>query len=436
MNEIHKNKFFKKRTLREYGSLLFLAGIFFLPSTLFIGLLLLLPASIIGSFLQDKSFLKDRWNYPLIGFGVLILISTFLQNNILINTFDTIWDPKLSIIGLGNWLPFIWFFWAFQPYINSESKRKIFAKTLIAGTFPILITRFGQYFLNWTGPFETLNGLIIWYQRPVENPGGLTGLFNNQNYTGSWLNIIWPFCLALFLEKRKDFFRKTISFGFLFSVGYAAFLTFSRNAWIGLLTSTPIMLEKKRLKYFVPFLSIVIFISFFLISSIFKGEIQNYLRDLFPEKILLEFSDEGYKDLDVTRLEIFSSAFNLIKTSPIFGIGAGSFSAIYFMETTFWKGHSHNLLLELGISYGLPSSIIFFTAITFILYLSGKSLFLKRNINNISLFDKAFWSGSLFFLISQLFDIQYLDGKISIIVWILIAGLKNIFEENNKSIIS
>ena len=430
------NNYLKKQTIRNYGSFLFLIGIFFIPSTLFIGALFLLPAAIIGSNLNDKPYLKDKWNYPFIVFGLLILMSSFLQNFVFINNYDSIWNPILSIAGMGNWLPFIWFFWAFQPYINSESKRKTFAKTLIAGTFPVLITGFGQYFFDWTGPFETLNGLIIWYQRPVENPGGLTGLFNNQNYTGSWLNIIWPFCLALFLEKRKDFFRKTISFGFLFSVGYAAFLTFSRNAWIGLLTSTPIMLEKKRLKQLVPFISIVIFISFFLISSIFKGELQNYLRDLFPEKILLEFSDEGYKNLDATRLEIFSSAFNLIKTSPIFGIGAGSFSAIYFMETTFWKGHSHNLLLELGISYGLPSSIIFFTAITFILYLSGKSLFLKRNINNISLFDKAFWSASLFFLISQLFDIQYLDGKISIIIWILISGLKNIIEENNKSRIS
>ena len=56
MNERYKNKILKKRTLKEYGSLLFLSGIFFLPSTLFIGLLLLLPASFIGAFLQEKPF--------------------------------------------------------------------------------------------------------------------------------------------------------------------------------------------------------------------------------------------------------------------------------------------------------------------------------------------------------------------------------------------
>ena len=124
MNELYKNNLFKKRNLRDYGSLIFLSGIFFLPSTLLIGLLFLLVASIIGAFLQDKSFLKDRWNFSLLSFGALILFSTILQNYILPNSFDKIWDPKLSIIGLGNWLPFIWFFWAFQPYLKSESSRR------------------------------------------------------------------------------------------------------------------------------------------------------------------------------------------------------------------------------------------------------------------------------------------------------------------------
>ena len=46
-------------------------------------------------------------------------------------------------------------------------------------------------------------------------------------------------------------------------------------------------------------------------------------------------------------------------------------------------------------------------------------------------FDKAFWSALFFFLISQLADVQYFDGKISLITWILIAGLKNIILERN-----
>ena len=428
------NTFFRKKSINYYGLYFFLTGVFFLPSTLFIGLLFLLPAAIIGSFINNKSYFNDKWNYPFLIFGVLVLISSLMQNFILNNNYSAIWDPSLSIIGMGNWLPFLWLFWAFQPYLDSECKRRQLSVILIAGTFPVLVTGFGQYYFNWHGPISTLNGLIVWYQRPISFPGGLSGLFNNQNYAGTWLNFVWPFSLALLLEKRNDLFRIIVTLSFLFSIGFSAFLTYSRNAWLGLSISLPIMIGKRGLIFLLPIMIIIILILLFVFSPFFSSEIQSYIRSLFPEKLLLEFASEGYKGLDSTRLEIFSSAINLIKTSPIFGIGAASFPEIYNLETTFWKGHSHNLIIELAISYGLPSSIIFFATIILIVVLSGKVIFLNKRFNYISLFDRAFWVAFSFFLISQLADIQYFDGKISLIAWILISGLKNIIEENNSEI--
>ena len=430
---MHYATFFllKGKTLQDYGYIFFLLGIFFLPSTLIIGISLLLPAFILSSFISKKSFFEDSWNYPFFIFGLIILISSILQNYFFANNYDNIWDPKLSLIGLGNWIPFIWVFWAAQPYLNSNNKRKLFSLFLIAGTFPVLITGFGQYFFNWTGPFKTLNGLIIWYQRPIENPGGLSGLFSNQNYAGSWLNFVWPFCIALFLEKRKNIFKKTFSLGFLLSTGIAAILTFSRNAWLGLFTSVPIVAGKKGVLFIFTLIILTIFMLFFIFSPIFESEFQNSIRDLFPSKILLEFTNEGYEGLDITRIGIYKSAFELIKKSPFFGIGAGSFTEIFFFNTNIWKGHSHNLLFELTLSYGLPATLIFFIHTSKILFLSGKKIFLNNPLIDIRYFDKAFWTSLFFFLISQLADIQYFDGKISLITWILIAGLKNIILEKD-----
>ncbi len=357
-------------------------------------------------------------------FGLLILLSAIFQNYFLANNYNDIWDTKLSFIGLANWIPFIWVFWASQPYLNSKSKRRSFSLILVAGTFPVLITGFGQYFLNWTGPFQTLNGLIIWYQRPIENPGGLSGLFSSQNYAASWLNFVWPFCLALFIEKGNNLFKKITAFSFLISTGLAAFLTFSRNAWLGLFTSMPIVLGKKGFKFFLPLTIITILILFFLFSPIFNGELQNSLKNLLPGKILLEFSNEGYEGLDVTRMGIYKSALELIKENPFFGVGAGSFTEIFFLNTNFWKGHSHNLLFELSISYGLPATIIFFITTLNILILSRTKIFSSKI--DFTYIDRAFWTSLFFFLISQLADVQYFDGKISLITWILMAGLKNI----------
>ena len=337
---------------------------------------------------------------------------------------------------MANWIPLIWVFWASQPYLDSKSKRKRFSLILVAGSFPVLITGLGQYFLNWHGPYETLFGLIIWYQRPIENPGGLSGLFSNQNYAASWLNFVWPFCIALFIEKGNNLFKKTAALGFLISTGLAAFLTFSRNAWLGLFTSIPIVIGKRGVQFFLPLITIIILIIFFLFSPIFEGELQNSLRNLLPGKILLEFSDAGYEGLDVTRMEIYKSAFELIKKNPFFGIGSGSFTEIFFFNTKFWKGHSHNLLFELSISYGIPATTIFFMTTINILYLSSKKIFINKNIIDIPYLDRAFWTALFFFLISQLADVQYFDGKISLITWILIAGLKNIISDKDYRVLA
>ena len=116
------------------------------------------------------------------------------------------YDPNssLSWIGLANWIPFFWCYWGFKPLLNNSEKRKKSSLILLSGTFPVFITGLGQSFFNWDGPFEIFNGLIVWYQRPLEGITGLTGLFNNPNYAGSWLNVIWPFCIAALLDKTKS----------------------------------------------------------------------------------------------------------------------------------------------------------------------------------------------------------------------------------------
>ena len=423
----------RKKNKNDLGEILFLTGIFFLPSTLFISILFLLTAAIIGSFLQKKSFLIDKWNKPFLTFGILIVVSALVQNFVLSNNYSDIWDPRLSLIGIGNWIPFIWFFWAFQPFLSSIEQRRSFALTLIAGTVPVLITGFGQYFFNWNGPFETLNGLIIWYQKPIENPGGLSGLFNHQNYAGSWLIFIWPFCLALILEKRNDLLKKLLDFCFLIFTGLAAFLTFSRNAWLGLIVSLPIMVRKKEFRFLFAIIPFILFTIFCILSALFKGDLQDTVSNFLPNKFLLEFTSEGYAGHDATRFEIFLSAINLVKSNPFFGIGAASFSQIYQQETTFWKGHAHNLPIELAVSYGLPAAIILCATIIIIIFLSGKIIFSKEKSDNLFIFDRAFWVASSFFIFSQLYDIQYFDGKISIIAWILISGLKNIIENQSNN---
>ena len=427
---------FKKFSLYKFGEILFLIGIFFLCSSIVISGIFLIFSLIIGSFLKylNSKNVQDKWNFPFLLCSFLILLSSLMQKFILPNYFKEIWDPNLSLIGMANWIPFFWVFWSCQIYTNNQFKRKRFALILVSGTFPLLLTGFGQFFFSWTGPFDIFNGLIIWYQRPIESPGGLSGLFSHQNYAGSWLNLVWPFCIAFAIEKTKNLVKKSTSICFLLSVGFAIFLTYSRNAWAGLLFAFPLVIVQEGLIWLIIFSVVISVILLFLISPIFSGDIQNILGNLIPNKILLEFTKDGYKDLDATRIDILKSALEIINMRPLIGMGAASFTAIYTFKNNFYKGHSHNLFTELAISYGLPVAIIFGLTIITILIFSYYVIFLKNiNSKKIDFFERAYWASVFFFFLSQLVDIQYFDGKISIVAWILLATLKNIIDEKQFS---
>ena len=190
----------------------------------------------------------------------------------------------------------------------------------------------------------------------------------------------------------------------------------------------------QTLVWIIPFYLILGASIFISVSNFFQGELQNLIRSIIPQKIWLEFSQKGFSNLDATRLEIFFSALKISILRPIFGIGAASFSAIYFFQTGFWKGHSHNLFIELAISYGFPVAILVLSLIIILIIKSFRTIFISKSfLNEVNYFERAWWTSAFCFLISQLFDIQYFDGKISVIFWILLAGIKNLHYEKDKS---
>ena len=64
---------------------------------------------------------------------------------------------------------------------------------------------FRQYWFKIYGPFSTLKGTLIWYQREIGPGDGLTSIFSNQNYAGMWLALVWPFCIGLLIRHKNIF---------------------------------------------------------------------------------------------------------------------------------------------------------------------------------------------------------------------------------------
>ena len=433
-----KNKFLKDLKADKFGFFFFLAGMFFLASAVGISLILFL-ISIFISFLKPYQYFKDRWNYPLILSAILMLISTSIHFLRYEEYKDFGIEPILSLIGLVNWIPFFLFFWGFQNYLNTPKKRLLSSRILISGSIPVIFSGILQL-LDINGPFESFYGLIIWFQKPMDEIGSLSGLFNNQNYAGLWMAIVWPFCLSELIRPKISFIKKITLF--IISTLFVSFifLTDSRNAILGLIISSPIILGYSNLIWYLP----VVLIGFLLLAltvlPIFPTELKIFMESIVPSRIYTLFPEIGFNNISsYPRINKWITSLNFISSNPIFGWGAASFPVLYFLKSGEWFGHAHNLPLEFAVSYGILPTIIIFTFYITILYLSLKKISLlskskELNIDNF-LNQKAWFGASLIFILSHLVDIQYFDVRISTICWILLAGLRCFLkEEVQKSI--
>ena len=401
----------------KYSFFLFYLGVFLLPSAFSLSAFLLLIASMIGFKKNNEIFIKDGINVAFLISSAFMIISCAFQSINYESSGLANWTPSLSWIGLVNWIPFFFLSWGFQPFLITAKARKRFALVLLAGSFPVLITGIGQVFFNWYGPKEIMNGLIIWYSRPSDN-NVLTGLFNNPNYAGAWLNIILPIALAK-LVKKDSFLRRTISLIFLVLIIICIILTNSRSAWICLFASTILFFGVNSFKWVI---SAVIVIAIPILYSVLNQQFT-----LIPVETLNEFTNFQYLD----RLDIWIKSLQIISNHPLFGSGAASFAEIYQNISGIEKYHSHNLIFEMTISYGIPAALFTFIPIIYLTLVSINKCFIKESFP-YSLIERSLVTSLITVLMMHMVDIQYFDGRISLIIWILIAAIRNITYKKSK----
>ena len=425
----YKNFKFKYILTKEIN--IFRTGLFFLPSAPSIASLFIVISLLISSFKRKASWFKDNSNFLVILITFLMLLSSVVQIFFIKSSYSEVLNKNSSWIGLFNWIPFFWIFCSSQEFLKSKEDRICSSLILCLSTIPVIFSGIGQTFFNWHGPLKLLNGAIIWYQRPIDAISGLTAQFNHANYAGSWFTFILPLCIAQSFnqtsDKNKKYFLRFILVGIISCI----FLTNSRNAWGSSILSIPLVLGTSSFQWFFPSILFIFTLILVTTQNFFESGIQNLLRNIIPNKVCQEFTYEGFKDLDVTRLEILQEAFRVIINNPLFGTGAASFTIIYQLEKGFWKGHSHNILTELSISYGIPCTVILVYFISRILVKSFHNIYIKDKKN---IFDRSIWTAVIIFLLSQQIDIQYFDGRISLVFWILLAGLKCINDQNNSII--
>ena len=427
-----------KLRLLGIGKSFFLAGIFLLASAPFISSIFFLLSLAVSFYIGLPKICKDKWNYPLALVAFIMIVVSLIHNVYYIDIDTEIkekifsWNPSASWLGLANWVPLFFCFMGFQEFLSNKKDRKICAQYLVAGSLPVLITGFGQYFFDWHGPLQTLNKLIVWFQYPLEEGQGLEGLFSNQNYAGCWLNIILPFSIAFLFDKSLNIFKKSFSLCLVISFSVAIFLTSSRSAWGGLLLTLPLLLGKNM---FILIFALILLFTILINLNIYIPELTRKFTEFFPDKLNLinEFNPANYENFSETRIGIMSFATKMILEKPFLGWGAASFSYYNFLETYIYTGHPHNLFLELAFSYGFLPSLLVFVYVVSLCLISLKIIYFKKikiTFNDL-FYEKAWWTSFFVLLTSQMIDIQYFDIRISLTFWILLAGMRSIIRENN-----
>ena len=401
-----------------WGWRCFQVALLLLPASALLAGLLLFVALILGSR-QQAAWRDDRVNWLLAGIGLWMLLGCF--------TASSGW---LAWVGLGNWIPFFWAFWAYQPYLATPEARRRVALWLVAGTVPVLGTGFGQMVLGWSGPYELLGGAIVWWIRGGGNPPGrLSGLFDYANITAAWLALSWPLVLAAFLQHCRRWRSGPLAFG-LWGISFALVVTQvaemlatdSRNGWGALVLAVPIVLGPGRWIWLLPLLLLALVPVALATLPGVPAVIQAPLREIVPQSIwgrLNDFNSHGERPLALTRLSQWGSALGLVGERPWLACGAAAFRVNYPLLTGHCHGHPHNIAMDLALSHGLPVAL---GLVGLVLWLLIRGV--RLGMASGALFERAWWAAALVLVVLHATDIPMYDSRLNIAGWILLAGLR------------
>jgi hypothetical protein len=389
----------------------FQLGLFLLASSAFLGGLLLFVALLLGSR-GRRAPLADGAHRLLVLAAALMVVGCFHASS-----------GWLAWVGLANWLPFFWAFWGYQPYLATAAARRRVALALVAGTVPVILTGLGQYWLGWSGPFQVLDGLIIWHLKAGGNPPGrLSGLFDYANIAGAWLALAWPLALAALGQPGLGPARRSVVLLIAAGLVVAVFLTDSRNAWGALALALPLVAGPWRWPWLLPLLALPLLIVGMASLPGVPAMLQEPARHWVPAVIWGRLSDlqyAGERPLAITRMAQWQVALGLIAERPWLGWGAAAFSLIYPLRTGHWHGHPHNLPIDLALSHGLPVALLVVGLVLWLL-IRGARLGMASG----ALFDRAWWTSALVLVSLHATDIPMYDSRINVAGWVLLAGLR------------
>jgi O-antigen ligase len=315
---------------------------------------------------------------------VLILISIFMVGMILM---------KESSLGEAVFLVlfFLFFFFLDAIFRNNNNSYDYIYKYVYCGVIPVL-------FLSKIRNVDKLLKYFIWFSLFSFLLYGADPLLGNKIFSGYMdygFNLVMPAFFGLFIGCHYFRLRWLIVFEL---ICLSCILIFANRSALlsvvlfGLLYFIFTSPDRKKIliRWVLPGTILLV---------VFLLNIETIIRFIY-QKVVIDFEISSYsivKLMDIFendnssgffsgRLEIWSDARNMIKESPIFGHGIGSFQSRYGIYT-------HNLYYDIVVFFGLIGLIVFCLIIFLSIWTIWSS---NKSIQVLGLLFFSLWFPKLF----------------------------------------
>jgi len=389
-----------------------LAAAALIPVNLAPSLLLALVGTIQGYTRYGGAILRD----PLFGLAALLSLAAVGV---------AFWgeDWRLSLPGMFNYWPFLLMLPAFADALASRSSgtefhpvgRRRLAQVLVLGSGLMLLLGWGEVLWGWQGHFF-LGPVWITGVAGGERPAAA---FTSPNILAIYLVIHLCLAAGLWLDRADRDWPQAVGLGAVLGLGsLLLLLTASRNGWGAGGLALVIGLALRRCWW-----GIGILVGIGLAGLAAAWDWPGW-RAVVPRLIWSRLADTFdpqalYFSSTANRLDAWQFALQMARERPLTGWGWQSFAALYnAQEPPELLGHCHNLYLHLAAEGGIPLLLGHLILWGWILARGWQAW--RRSQESVLL---GMLLALTAFFASGLLDVVMLDGRIHLLVTLLLGAV-------------
>jgi hypothetical protein len=328
-----------------------------------------------------------------------------------------------AFLGLYNFFPFFILFAAFSSLIQTSAQLRQLSWMIVISSIPVIILGLGQQFLGWSG-IDQLQPVFGWVLELKGNPPGrMASVFMYANILACYLTIAFILALGLWMEegfrRKKEGTTRILSrihgliieqksgvrsqesegrgsteegilmpnaqspitdsqlpipnYRFLFLSfapivqAVALIFTNSRNAWgLAVLAVLAFAFYAGYKKLLAAVFSVA---STVFLSAFGPEPLRQYLRIIVPAFFWARLTDEMFPNRPTATLRTtqWEFAWSMTQQRPWTGWGLRNFTPLYQAQMQEWLGHPHSLILMLTAETGIPTTLLLFGLVGWVL---------------------------------------------------------------------